>query len=84
MITHRRCSKKIAMKSFVRLSVFFACLLLARTTLGAGDAAGPPAARSGDEVIRVVYHADFADPRRFSAMLTNVYNMVTTYLLKVE
>ncbi len=30
-------------------------------------------------VARVVYHADFADPRRFSAMLTSINNMVTTY-----
>ena len=30
-------------------------------------------------VHKVVYHADFADPRRFSAMLTSIYNMATTY-----
>ena len=33
----------------------------------------------GDGPAKVVYHADFKDPRRFSAMLTSVYNMVTTY-----
>jgi intracellular sulfur oxidation DsrE/DsrF family protein len=32
-----------------------------------------------DDVKKVVYHADFADPRRFSAMLTSVNNMVTHY-----
>lgn len=32
-----------------------------------------------DEVIKVVYHADFSDPRRFSAMLTSINNMVTYY-----
>ena len=32
-----------------------------------------------EEIIKVVYHADFADPRRFSAMLTSINNMVTTY-----
>jgi intracellular sulfur oxidation DsrE/DsrF family protein len=32
-----------------------------------------------DEVSKVVYHADFADPRRFSAMLTSINNMVTYY-----
>ena len=37
-----------------------------------------PAARS-DDVAKVVYHADFADPRRFSAMLTSINNMVTYY-----
>jgi intracellular sulfur oxidation DsrE/DsrF family protein len=36
----------------------------------------PPAA---EPVMKVVYHADFADPRRFSAMLTSINNMVTTY-----
>lgn len=33
----------------------------------------------GDGTAKVVYHADFKDPRRFSSMLTSVYNMVTTY-----
>ena len=32
-----------------------------------------------DELVKVVYHADFADPRRFSAMLTSVNNMVRIY-----
>ena len=32
-----------------------------------------------EPVAKVVYHADFADPRRFSAMLTSINNMVTTY-----
>ncbi len=38
-----------------------------------------PAVAAGEEVIKVVYHADFADPRRFSAMLTSINNMVTYY-----
>ena len=38
----------------------------------------PSQARS-DDVAKVVYHADFADPRRFSAMLTSINNMVTFY-----
>jgi hypothetical protein len=42
-----------------------------------------PVAWSGEipeeEVARVVYHADYADPRRFSAMLTSINNMVTHY-----
>jgi hypothetical protein len=29
--------------------------------------------------VKVVYHADFADPRRFSAMLTSINNMATVY-----
>ena len=32
-----------------------------------------------EDVIKVVYHADFADPRRFSAMLTSINNMVSYY-----
>ena len=32
-----------------------------------------------DTVAKVVYHADYADPRRFSAMLTSINNMVTYY-----
>lgn len=36
-------------------------------------------AEEDDDVRRVVYHADFSDPRRFSAMLTSINNMVTYY-----
>ena len=32
-----------------------------------------------DETVKVVYHADFAHPRRFSAMLTSINNMATFY-----
>ena len=31
------------------------------------------------EVKQVVYHADFSDPRRFSAMLTSINNMTNFY-----
>ena len=34
---------------------------------------------AADDAQRVVYHADFSDPRRFSAMLTSINNMVTHY-----
>jgi len=37
-----------------------------------------------DGVKRVVYHADFADPRRFSAMLTSINNMVNYYTNEFE
>jgi uncharacterized protein len=36
-------------------------------------------AGDSDSVAKVVYHADFSDPRRFSAMLTSINNMVTFY-----
>jgi hypothetical protein len=34
---------------------------------------------AADDGAKVVYHADFSDPRRFSAMLTSINNMVTHY-----
>lgn len=34
---------------------------------------------SPEDVAKVVYHADYSDPRRFSAMLTSINNMVTFY-----
>jgi hypothetical protein len=37
-----------------------------------------PQARAETEA-KVVYHADFSDPRRFSAMLTSINNMVNHY-----
>jgi intracellular sulfur oxidation DsrE/DsrF family protein len=37
------------------------------------------AAESESDLVKVVYHADFADPRRFSAMLTSINNMATYY-----
>jgi intracellular sulfur oxidation DsrE/DsrF family protein len=40
---------------------------------------GKVCAHSDEGVVKVVYHADFSDPRRFSAMLTSINNMVTTY-----
>lgn len=39
----------------------------------------PSVASAEDDVAKVVYHADFSDPRRFSAMLTSINNMVTHY-----
>ena len=38
-----------------------------------------PGSVRADDAAKVVYHADFADPRRFSAMLTSINNMVTYY-----
>ncbi len=40
---------------------------------------GAAIADDEEDLIKVVYHADFADPRRFSAMLTSINNMVTYY-----
>jgi len=32
-----------------------------------------------EKIAKVVWHVDFAEPRRFSSMLTSIFNMVTTY-----
>ena len=46
-----------------------------------GISSTQPLLAADDEatVAKVVYHADFADPARISAMLTNIFNMTTTY-----
>lgn len=56
-------------------------LLLAGLTLLVVGAALPVKTYAHDDSgkVKVVYHADFADPRRFSAMLTSINNMVRTY-----
>lgn len=71
-------------RAFVRGFVVFAAPLTAVAVLVTAltfATAHPAAAQDGfgDGPAKVVYHADFKDPRRFSAMLTSVYNMVTTY-----
>ncbi len=65
------------------LSVVAAALAILAAILAAGQymraekkSEPPPVAV---KLVKVVYHADFADPRRFSAMLTSINNMVTTY-----
>ena len=46
----------------------------------AAFAAEPAApAAPADEVMKVVYHVDFSDPRRLSATLQSINNMVTVY-----
>lgn len=62
---------------FPRMLMAMSVLWLAGTLNAA--AAEQPAAKPAEGLIKVVYHADFADPRRFSAMLSNIYNMVSTY-----
>jgi uncharacterized protein len=54
---------------------FMAALCLA--LLAAPAAAQAP--RAAAQVAKVVWHVDFAEPRRLSAMIQNVNNMVTTY-----
>lgn len=68
------------------ISGFIATLALVLLAADAGNAtaADLATAKPKDDVIRVVYHADFADPRRFSAMLTNIGNMVSVYQSNLE
>lgn len=65
------------MRIYRCVSALLVAAILAVSVPAAGAAAEPAPAR--EQVVKVVYHADFADPRRFSAMLTSVNNMVTTY-----
>ena len=58
------------MRSVFVLLLFAAYLLPVQSVMAADDS---------DDVVKVVYHADFSDPRRFSAMLTSINNMVTYY-----
>ncbi len=65
-------NERLSNSSTRRLALALLALLLV-----AGSLFSRPAIAS--DVIKVVYHADFADPRRFSALLTSVNNMVTHY-----
>lgn len=58
-----------------RTIIFFTTLF----TFGVTQAEDAAPAQPAEPVMKVVYHADFADPRRFSAMLTSINNMVNTY-----
>lgn len=59
----------ITLSNAIKLCFILALLFTAlpRTTL------------ADDDIAKVVYHADFSDPKRFSAMLQNIFNMTTTY-----
>jgi len=52
--------------------------LMALLILALATAFTLPQARADAEA-KVMYHADFSDPRRFSAMLTSIHNMVNHY-----
>ncbi len=69
------------MKVFFRLAIFAVALLLTRAAFATENAAGAPAA---EPVAKVVWHVDFTDPRRLSAMTQNINNMVTTYQNRLE
>ena len=65
----------------IRVYVVGAALLALAALAQAGPAAPPVA----DESVRkVVWHVDFGDPRRLSALIQNVNNMVATYQGEME
>jgi hypothetical protein len=57
--------------------VMVGAALLALAAVAQAEPAVPPVA--DPSVKKVVWHADFADPRRLSALIQNVNNMVATY-----
>ncbi len=69
MITFVRRSRPVRSVGAIGLAVL---LLVAGVAVAAPNTAGAAEAR-------VVYHADYADPRRFSSMLTRINNMVMHY-----
>jgi intracellular sulfur oxidation DsrE/DsrF family protein len=60
--------------NFSKILLLMTFLVWSAQPVSAQDDAGV-----SDSVVKVVYHADYADPRRFSAMLTSINNMVTFY-----
>jgi len=61
------------------LFVALAALWLVASGMAQAESPAPVAKPKADNVVKVVYHADFSDPRRFSAMLTSINNMVGVY-----
>ena len=55
-----------------------ACSIVICLVLTAGSLLVPRQA-TAEDAVQVVYHADFSDPRRFSAMLTSINNMMNYY-----
>lgn len=61
------------------LNIFRLLLLAAVLAWPTQSVIAQDAVDDSGSVAKVVYHADYADPRRFSAMLTSINNMVTFY-----
>lgn len=70
-------SRFIVVITGVLMLALSACAQVPVATPTTAPVATPPPV--AEPVAKVVYHADFADPRRFSAMLTSINNMVNTY-----
>lgn len=63
-------------------SYVMGAMLLVLAAVAQAAPATPPVA--GASVRKVVWHVDFGDPRRLSALIQNVNNMVTTYQGELE
>jgi len=63
----------------VPLRLFAMPVILAAMIFCASISVADDSDGESDDVVKVVYHADFSDARRFSAMLTSINNMVTHY-----
>jgi intracellular sulfur oxidation DsrE/DsrF family protein len=61
------------MLSKILQALLLMTVMVAIAPTHAADSAPP------EPVMKVVWHVDFADPRRLSAMIQNVNNMVTSY-----
>lgn len=61
------------------LNIFKLLLLVIALAAPARALVAQDDAGDSGPAVKVVYHADYADPRRFSAMLTSINNMVTFY-----
>jgi len=59
--------------------LFKSYLILVVLMFSSGISVADEPSSDADDVVKVVYHADFSDARRFSAMLTSINNMVTYY-----
>jgi len=66
---------------FVHILCFFAFVPVVACV---AEPAVKPAAPPAEEIMKVVYHVDYADPRRFSATLQSINNMVTVYQQKLQ
>lgn len=69
------------MRVFTRLMIVIAVWGLAIPAWAYDTEAAKPVT---EPIAKVVWHVDFSDPRRLSAMIQNVNNMVTTYQGQLE
>lgn len=80
------------MNNKVQNILIFLSLILATLAVGLGlqarqsveQEAAQIEAAPAEDIKKVVYHVDFADPGRLSAMMTSINNMTNTYQEKLQ